>query len=71
MKIALNWLNDFIDLSKIEVPNGNTKENLAKYLADRLSSVTAKAIAKVAVTATNTNMINLFFLIGLVCLMLS
>lgn len=39
MKIALNWLNDFIDLDKIEVPNGNTKENLAKYLADRLTRV--------------------------------
>ena len=40
MKIALNWLNDFIDLEKIDVPSGKSKEDLAKYIADKFNWIT-------------------------------
>lgn len=40
MKISLNWLNDYIDLSQIKVPNGDgSKKELAKYIADKLTGV--------------------------------
>lgn len=40
MKISLNWLNDYIDLEQIKVPNSNgSKKQLAEYIADKLTGV--------------------------------
>ena len=40
MKISLNWLNDYIDLKEIKVPNSDgSKKQLAEYIADKLTGV--------------------------------
>ena len=40
MKISLNWLNDYIDLEQIKVPNSDgSKKQLAEYIADKLTGV--------------------------------